>query len=161
MIPLDKLQPGDWLGYHHHDVIAEAIHIRTGGITHSAVYHGDGKVITSLGGGVNIYPIDSTGLAIVRRPVAIFPIESADKQFEENMRGLPYGVWDCLKDAFPDLSDSSEGMNCSHTSAQYYVYGGLFLFASDYDLKTITPRDFQIVSDSLLKTVYTDPQYLV
>jgi hypothetical protein len=102
-IPQD-LQPGDWLGYHHKgNPLAEVIYLRTGGLaTHSAVYHGGGHVITSLAGGVNLYPMDPDGLVIVRRPQSPFLLESADRQFNEHMKGLPYGIWDCLKDQFPD-----------------------------------------------------------
>ena len=153
----DDLQSGDFLGYHHKDsVIAGAIHLCTGGrLTHAAVYRGHGVVVTSLGSGVNYYDYDPSGLVMVRRPMGMFVQPSADIEFEANMRGLPYGIWDCIRDAFPDVPDSSKGMNCSHTSAQYYLYGGLFLFASDFDLKAVTPRDFELVPDSLLKTIWT------
>ena len=159
-IPQD-LQPGDWLGYHHKDLLSwplsEAIYLRTGGrATHSAVYRGHGVVVTSLVGGVNYYDYDPTGLVIVRRPQKMFIQESANAEFDANMRGLGYGYLDCLKDLFPDAVSKLDTMNCSHASAQYYVYGGAFFFASDFPLNTVTPRDFELVPDELLKTVWTN-----
>ena len=162
MIFPSELRFGDWIGYRHKgDLMSEAIHLKTGGIaTHSAVYHGDSIVVTSLAGGVNYYPIDLTGIAIVRRLQVPFNLKKADDNFDATIRGMPYGIWDDLKDALPDLPDTSKGINCSHASVLYYFGGGVPLVASDFDLKTFTPRDFELVPDCYLRTIYVaEPAY--
>lgn len=142
--PQDLL-PGDWLGYYHKlAIMSAAIYLRTGGhATHSAVYAGNGKVVTSLASGVNYYPIDLTGIVMVRRPVGVFDQARADQVFAATIQGKPYGIWDDIKDAFPDVPDKADGINCSHSSALYYWGGGIQCFAPDFDLRTITPRDME------------------
>jgi len=156
----DNLQPGDWLGYHHKSLLAEAIYLRTGGLaTHCAVYCGNGRVVTSLEHGVNYYPVDTDGLVIVRRPVVPFNDDLADSIFKSSIQGRPYGIWDCIKDTFPDIPDHSDGMNCSHSSAAYLIGGGVICFADDFDLSAITPRDFQLVPNTVLRTIWLVGQH--
>lgn len=152
--PPGFLLKGDWLGYRHFSLMSLMIHQCTGGcVTHSAVYLGNGLVITSLNDtGVGIYQMDVTGLVMVRRPVGAIDFEAADVNYHANMKGLPYGWLDCLKDKYPDLPDDSNGENCSHSSAEYYRGGGLFLFGEDANLQIITPRDIQLTP--ALKTVW-------
>lgn len=153
-IPKD-LQVGDFIGYHHKgNLLAEATYLRTGGLfTHAAVYVGDGNIVTSLVNGVDIYPIDLTGIVGIRRQTSpAFDIEKAMIWFNLNAKGRPYGIMDTLKDAFPDLGDYSNGWNCSHTCAEFLRTGGLVCFSNDCDYKMITPRDFEITP--VLSTIY-------
>ena len=152
--PPGFLEKGDWLGYRHFSLTSLMTHQCTGGdVTHSAVYLGNGLVVTSLNDtGVGIYLMDQCGLVMVRRPVGDVEFVAADANYKTNMKGLPYGWLDCLKVKFPDLPDDSNGENCSHSSAEYYRGGKLLLFGEDANLQTITPRDIQITAS--LKTVW-------
>lgn len=151
-IPAD-LQFGDILLYDKPgDLEDEVIDLHTGDdVAHAEVYHGKGLSIAARAGGVNFYDFRPDGLKYVRRPAGLLDQGAADMWFYHGIRGLPYG-WAGLL-TFVDVEVPSTGLICSVTVALLLKQAGNPLFADDYPIHKISPRDLKVTREAV--TVYS------
>jgi hypothetical protein len=155
-IPNDLL-PGDILGFKGLAIVRWKTDGKAG---HVAVYVGDGNVITALtNGGVAQYPLAIQGdLVWVRRPTGTFDLAKAMEWFVK-VRGEKYG-WDDIANV-AGIKQIQQGnddeMDCSDTASNLLQAAGVPQFGTAYDKESITPRDFEIVHESLSVQVWAVP----
>ena len=149
----DDLCIGDTLLYNKQSIVNDLIDLKTGDdVAHVEGYVGDGMSVASRNGiGVNIYPFRADGLKMVRRLAVPFDKERADQWFNSGIKGQPYN-WAALGEFF-NLSIDGQGFICSVFWAWYLWHGGVYLFAPEYSLEKISPRDFKLPRQEL-KTIY-------
>jgi hypothetical protein len=147
--PADLI-PGDILLYHGSTVFNEVTDIKTGGLVdHVEVYHGNGLSVAARPEGFNVYDFELEGLVQVRRPVNVFDIVAADTWLMP-LRGVSYDTPGLLE--FFNVEMSNNGFICSVGAAYYLKMGHCKMFADDYPLVKISPRDFELTREAI--TIY-------
>lgn len=150
------LQAGDILLYHGQTLFNRITDLKTGGLTdHVEVYHGNGLSVAARPEGFNVYDLQTEGLAKVRRPTAPFIRIYADTWLQP-LRGIPYDTPGLFQ--FFNVDASNNGLICSVGAALYEKMGHVLLFADDYPLVKISPRDFELTREAL--TVWVKPNSL-
>jgi len=97
---------------------------------------------------VNLYDFRANGLVEVRRPKGKFDAEIAQEEFDQNLKGLPYGWGDDLFDV--SIPIGTKGVNCSHCASLVQDYGGTPQFCDHFDRSEVTPRDFCLSRESFV-----------
>jgi len=145
----DDLLPSDILLYGTPDIVDGVIQTYTGSdVAHIEIYHGNGLSLASRNGiGVNAYPYRSDGLRYVRRLVCPFDRHKADAWFYAKAKGLPYGFAGLL--TFVNVDIPCTGLICSVFANLYLQNGDALLFADDYPVRKIDPRDFKLTREAI------------
>ena len=157
-LPLDLL-PGDVLLYNDGSDLARA----TAAKCNSDVAHAE-IVAINIGGhvtcvsahmdsGVGFNPFHADGLKYVLRPTGGFDAIGALQVFRAQYNGRPYGYGDI--EANLDLPNNGQGMDCSHTVAQFSEDAGCPLFRPAFPKPTISPRD--LLTSVALTAVWSAP----
>jgi hypothetical protein len=143
---------GDILLYNTDSIVDDLIDLKTwSDVAHVEIYVGDGWSVASRNGlGVDLYPYRPDSLHKVRRLSVPFDKENADTWFNSGVKGQKYN-WASLAEFF-NIHIQSQGFICSVFAANYLRYGGCELFAPDYEISKISPRDFELTLQAV--TVY-------
>lgn len=144
---------GDILLYHGDSLFNRITDLKTGGaMDHVEIYAGDGQSVASRPEGFNVYPFQPEGLAKVRRPQMEFFKPAADIWLQP-LKGMEYDTPGLLQ--FFNLDKSNNSFICSVGAAYYLKAGRCLMFADDYPLVKISPRDFELTRQAL--TVWRRP----
>ena len=148
------LAPGDVLLYHGRSVFNVVTDLKTGGLVdHVEIYAGHGLSVAARSEGFNFYNFEPIGLAKVRRPLQPFLQENADTWLQP-LRGIPYDEPGLLQ--FINIDASNNGFICSCGASYYLKMGHVLLFADDYPLVKISPRDMELTRE--LITIWSSVQ---
>lgn len=152
---LANLQVGDVLLYNNKwSLIDRLICLRTwSDVAHVEVYMGDGLSAASRNGkGVDLYVFRQEDLVYVLRPQIHFAYLSA-LDYVQKTRGTKYG-WFVLANFYLSGTVKAAGVICSQFADELLSVAGVDAFPIEYPNGKITPRDFRIVSPSILKQVW-------
>lgn len=144
MTPAD-LRPGDALLYRPMSVFGVAIAMKSGhSLSHVEIYVGGGHSVASRDGlGTGYYPLRTSGLALVSRPLASIDVRGGLAWYHRQPY-RPYGWRDLA--AFFDLPVPawwSEGIVCSPFAAAFWMDGCRFpAFNARVDRARIFPFEF-------------------
>ena len=144
---------GDILLYHGKSFFNIVTDLKTGGQSdHVEIYAGDGQTVASRPEGFNVFPFKEQGLIKVRRPQVEFWKDAADVWLEP-LKGMKYDAIGLFQ--FFNLDWSNNSFICSVGAAHYLKAGRCVMFADDYPLAKISPRDFELTTQAL--TVWKKP----
>ena len=139
----DQLREGDVLLFNRPGAFSWLIrHATNAPVTHTEVYFGSKVTAASRNGvGVDVYPVDLSGLAAVLRPKR-FKLGPAEA-YQHGVRGQGYD-WTGLVRAF---AANQWGRNntkqwCSENSTNVQRAGGIEPFTPDIPADMIAPGDF-------------------
>lgn len=141
------LQPGDVLLFARDGWYNRLIQMKTWSrVSHveialGEVYGQPWTVASRNGKGVDVYPLDETGLDCVLRPIAHFHQAHAREWFAK-VRGQGYDWFGLLAFASAKFQGRENGkMFCSEFAARYLRHGGVDAFRGA-DADAIAPSDF-------------------
>lgn len=142
MVAPPVLVPGDCLLYSGSGPWSWVIKVKTWSpVSHSEVYIGDGKTITSReGAGVNVYPLTLEHLHTVLRP-EWQPDMAKMLEWFGTVRGQKYGYWQALR-FFRLGKEDQTRMMCSPCCARAYRAGSFHAFAGQFDCSLVSPGMF-------------------
>lgn len=151
---LNKLQSGDCLLYGPSSLFGWIIAIKTWSrACHVEIYRGEGMSVASRNGiGVNIYPLRTTNLLYVRRPVRLLDIDNAMNWFFRAAQGQKYDWLGLLSFYLAVKQGSPNRMFCSEFATRWYREAGVELFNPELDADTIAPAQFDQTVE--LETIY-------
>jgi hypothetical protein len=153
---LDDLKTGDILLYHGTSLFNRITDLKTGGLAdHVEVYVGHGLTVAARPEGFNYYDFRVAGLLKVRRPVPRFDLIFAEAWMQP-LRGLEYDSPGLLQ--FFNVNTSNNGFVCSTGAAYFLRMGHVRLFADDYPLVKVSPRDFELVREA--ETIWKRPDLI-
>jgi hypothetical protein len=148
-----ELQPGDILLYGDGSLLSWLIRLRTwSDVSHVEVYIGGGRVLASRAQGPREYALRFLGLRRVVRP-HVRDIDGGLNWFCAVASKLPYGFFDLARFYLIDIN--TNGLICSEFVDIFFQKCGLMLFNPNYPEGAVCPRDFEILSPSLAKQIWS------
>lgn len=146
MNTIPELQPGDCLIYWRNTFLDWVIAIKTWTFAgHVEGYRGEGMSVASRNGlGVNLYPLRTKGLRMIRRPNTTFGrfnLTAANSWFF-SVQGQSYDWIGLLCFTLAVKKGSASKMFCSEFLARWYRSGGFPAIADDYDADRVAPAQF-------------------
>ena len=140
----DFLQPGDVLLFSRQGFYNRLIMLKTWSkVSHCECYTSAGLTVASRNGkGVNIYKMDTTGLACIMRPRVPFDLKAAMEWYVADAHGQKYD-WIGLLAFFSAKWQGKENgrMFCSEFCTRFLRAGGVDPFLG-YDADGVAPSDF-------------------
>jgi hypothetical protein len=151
-----SLLPGDILLYRPASAFGWLIAFKTWNrISHVETYVGDGKSAASRDGkGVNVYPLRTAQLQMVRRPKIPFNIRRA-MAWQSCVNGQGYDWKGLLVFALAVQEGSRDRMFCSEHATRFARRGGITPFAPAYDADRVAPATF--LTSAAYDTVWEYP----
>jgi hypothetical protein len=121
-------------------------------ISHVEVYRGDGLSYASRDGiGVNVYPLRTSNLGFVRRPMQPFDRDRVAYWFG-SVRGQKYDWLGLLCFTLAVRQGSPNKMFCSEMATNLYRAAGLDAVNPDLDADTVAPSEF--LQTPALRTIW-------
>ena len=140
------LKAGDVLAYYSKSFFGLLISVKTWHkISHTEVYIGDGKTVTStVNGGVGIYDLDMNGLVGVYRPKTPFNLKKAMDWYYKEAVGQKYDWKGIL--GFTTIVKGGDRTKqfCSELCTRFLRKGGVEPFAPREDADKVAPFQLTI-----------------
>lgn len=152
-IPHPDLRPGDILLFDRQGIFNFIVKLKRGEkYSHVEIYIGDGKVFASRNGkGVNLYPVDYSGLKAIYRVTESFDLAAGIRWFFSKELNLKGEIVDAIRgqgyDWFGLLSFTwakfqgreNRKMFCSEFVVRFFRMCGVWLFSKITDADAVSP----------------------
>jgi uncharacterized protein YycO len=152
------LNPGDMLLYFEDDPVDFLIAVKTGKrIGHVEVYAGNGTTMASRNGiGVSVYPLRTSGVVCVRKPLGVFDFTAGLAWFNASAKGQPYD-WKGLATFTSLVNEGEEGkMFCSEFAVNFYRACGYNPCNPSQPAYETSPRDLWVLGTFETKWALND-----